>query len=152
MKLMKPFRCLFFAFVLLPLAAFAATTVVWQGEVSSEGTPSPVVRLKLGHKYQLQVSGTINLGKWRRHGEALEDDACFEFGADNSSPSAIFTFKNSMNVSVCDGRFHPSHVYQSLPFLAAQNGIHFWIHDEDYENNSGSFQVELIELDAPPVK
>jgi hypothetical protein len=147
---MRFIQHLLFIFFLFSLICLEANTSIWQGEVSSDGNPSPVVRLKLGHKYQIQVTGTINLGKWRRNGDALEDDACFEFAKNNTTPSAIFTFKNSMNVSLCDGHFHPSHVYLSAPFLAAQNGIHFWVHDDDYENNSGSFQVQVIELEVPP--
>lgn len=137
--------CAFFT----PVAAIDAATTIWKGDVNADGTPSPIVKLKLGRKYQLLVSGSINLGKWRQQGEALENDACFEFGKNEIPSSHIETFKNSLNVSVCDGEYHPNHVYQSPPFLAAQNGIHFWIYDTNYEDNSGALQVEVIELEIP---
>ncbi len=144
-------RLYFFIGCLLPLIANCENSTIWSGRVSADGTPSPVVKLKLGSKYQIQVSGTVNLGKWRRDGAPLENDACYEFGPKGSSPEEITNFKNSMNVTVGDGHFHPTHVYQSNPFFAAQNGIHFWVQDEDYEDNSGLFLVEIFELETAPV-
>jgi len=51
-----------------------------------------------------------------------------------------------MNFEVCGGKYQSDHVYISQPFVAVQSGIHFWIYDTDYEDNSGEFEVEVIQV------
>ena len=93
----------------------------------------------------------INLGKWREDGEPLANDACYEFDAGTPkmviTPSKVDSFKNSMGISVCDGKFHFDHHYQSASFEAKQNKVHFWIYDTDYSDNRGALHVEVIQLD-----
>jgi hypothetical protein len=123
-----------------------ADTIVWQGDVLADGAPSHLIQLELGKEYQIQVSGTMNLGKWWQAGGPLTNDACYEFN-DKVPPSRIDSILNSMNIPLSDGKYHPDHVYTSKPFLAAQDGIHFWIHDSKYSDNSGALQVKVIKLD-----
>jgi len=59
-----------------------ADTQVWRSKVNSEGAPTQAIKLNIGDKYQVKVSGKMNLGKWRTGGHPLENDACFEFFAD----------------------------------------------------------------------
>lgn len=122
-----------------------ADKTVWKGEVSSDGNPSEVVHLDLGKKYQIKVDGFVNLGKWVQNREELANDACFEFNKETNT-TKIDTFKNSHGVSVCDGKYHPDHAYQSNPFTANQNRIHFWLHDTNYDDNTGDLKVEVIQL------
>lgn len=131
------------------LAALTALTyaqadeVIWIGEVKSDGSPTPPITLVLKEQYQIRVNHFVNLGKWVQAGEKLANDACFEFGKERA-PKKMEFLKNSHNVSVCDGAYHPDHTYQSLPFAATQNRIFFWVYDTDYDDNHGSFQVEII--------
>lgn len=120
-----------------------ADRVIWDGQVSAKGEPSPIVHLKEGEKYKIRVKGEVNLGKWRQQGEALAEDACYEYNS-KVAPKRLETFKNSMNIDVCQGLFHVDHIYESDYFLAVQSGIHFWVHDSNYDDNSGSFRVEVI--------
>ncbi len=120
-----------------------ADTVVWKGTVKADGSPSAVVTLALGQRYEIRVSGTMNLGNWWQNKEQLLNDACYEFSS-NTTPTSQPAFKNSNNINVGDGKYHPDHIYQSNPFTAAQSGVHFWIHDKDYSDNSGELQVEVI--------
>lgn len=122
-----------------------AETVVWTGDVSSDGTPTDSITLVLGKNYQIKVSGFVNLGKWIQNNEKLATDACYEFNKDKPLSKAL-SLKNSQNISVCDGTYHPDHQYQSLSFKAKQNRIHFWVDDTDYDDNSGSYQVHLIQV------
>jgi carbohydrate-selective porin OprB len=122
-----------------------ADKVIWSGDVSSNGLPTAPIELKLHKKYQIKVNGFVNLGKWRQNGEALASDACFEFNKENSTEKLI-SLKNSLDISVCDGTYHPSHQYESLPFIAQQNRIFFWVSDTNYEDNSGAYKVEITEF------
>lgn len=128
-----------------------AADAIWSKQLNSNGTPSEIVKLNLGDTYKLKVSGTMNLGKWRTNKQPLENDACYEFFADpafqnDMKPKKIDAFKNSLNIIVCDGEYHPNHIYESKPFVATQNGIHFWVEDIDYEDNSGALDVEIIQV------
>lgn len=123
----------------------SAETVIWKGEVSSDGTPTQAIPLQLHKKYQIRVSGFVNLGKWIQSGEKLANDACYEFNKETMT-TKIVSFKNSNNISVCGENYHFDHVYQSNPFIAKQNKIHFWIYDTNYEDNSGSFQIEVVAI------
>lgn len=141
---MKLFSLILASFLLLSANIFA-DTIIWSGEVNSNGTPTTNVKLELGKKYQIKVSGMMNLGKWWKGGVPLMQDACYEFNA--LTKSALNpSLKNSLNISVCNGNFHQDHLYQSLPFIAAQSAIHFWIYDTDYSDNSGALQVQVINL------
>lgn len=111
----------------------------------SDGSPTKAIPLVLKQQYRIKVSGFVNLGKWVQGGEALANDACFEFSKEKNT-SQIETFKNSQDISVCDGKYHPNHIYQSIPFIAKQDRIHFWIYDTEYDDNSGSLQVQIIQI------
>lgn len=140
------FKC-FIQLLILALSITGYTyadKVVWTGYVEAKGTLTPVIKLSLGTTYQLRVNGTMNLGNWVIKGQPLLNDACYEFSDQINNP--LKSFKNSLNISVCDGKYHEDHVYISHSFLAAQSGIHFWIDDLDYTDNSGNLQVELIEV------
>lgn len=138
-------RILFFiCFFSTSMSGFA-DHVIWSGKVNSDGTPTHPVGLSLHKKYKIKVSGVVNTQKWVQAGDHLANDACFEFGSKDHQKKVI-TLRNSNDISVCDGNYHPDHVYQSLPFSGMQNKIHFWVHDIDYEDNSGAFDVEISEI------
>lgn len=124
-----------------------ADSMIWSGPVKSDGTSTPKIKLVLGQKYQIKVSGTMNLGLWWKGGEMLKNDACYEFN-DQITPDPLSSFKNSLAISVCDGKYHANHFYESLPFVAAQSGIHFWINDTNYEDNSGELEAQVILIDS----
>ena len=134
-----------FTFCVFSICSSYADTVVWSGEVQASGYPTSLINLTLGKKYQIKVSGSVNLGKWWQAGKPLADDACFEYN-DETVPTSVSTFRNSMQISVSDGAYHEDHSYLSQPFIAEQNGIHFWIYDTDYSDNSGALNVKIIEL------
>lgn len=117
--------------------------VIWKGKVNSDGIPTELIPLKIHDKYQIRVSGYINLGKWVQQGEKLANDACYEFGEKNL-PTKQGTLKNSNNISTCDDKYHVDHIYLSKPFVAKQNRIFFWVYDTDYEDNNGAFELEVI--------
>lgn len=123
-----------------------AEKIIWSGEVNSDGNATPVIKLELGKKYQITASGAVNLGKWVQQGKPLGNDACYEFG-DGLQSKKIETLKNSINFNICQGDYNPEHFYKSKPFTAFQNGVHFWIQDTDYEDNSGALKVQLIQVD-----
>lgn len=132
-------------FSLTNLACFSQV-VVWSGDVSADGTPTQAIDLKLDKKYQIIAKGTINLGKWVEAGKALGEDASYEYNAP-SSPTVADNLRNSINIPLENKNFNPQHIYKSLPFVAKQSKIHFWVHDLDYSDNKGSFTVELVQLD-----
>lgn len=142
---MKYIFLIFCLFCIFDFAKLQSQELVWKGDVNADGTPTKSVKLILGQTYQIKVSGVINLGKWRQNGQPLVQDANYEFNT-QVSPSAFPAIKNSMNIPIGDNKFHSDHVYLSEPFLAIQSGIHFWIYDENYEDNSGSLLVELMLL------
>lgn len=140
----------FFSFLFLLCLGFsgfcAADTVVWSGDVNSNGDPTPLIKLDIGKTYKIKVSGTVNLGKWIQAGEPLTQDACYEENP-KVKPSLLNTFRNSFDIKVCQSGYRPDHVYVSEPFVAADNGVHFWIHDTDYTDNNGSLHVEVIRVE-----
>lgn len=124
-----------------------ADEVIWKGQVSSHGTPSPLIHIKLRDRYQIKVSNYINLGKWIQADEKLANDACYEFSysfSEKIPPKKFECLMNSHEISVCDGKFHKDHVYLSEVFVAEQNRIFFWVYDTNYDDNKGAFEVELI--------
>lgn len=133
----------------IALFCFSATsfaqTVTWSGTVSADGTPTIPADLILHQQYQIRVSGVVNLGKWWQAGKPLAEDAYFEFNAPNG-PRNLETLMNSIGISDSNIKYNPDHVYLSEPFIAKQNKIHFWINDEDYSDNTGSLNVEVIHL------
>lgn len=131
--------CAFFVFSL------HAEDVIWSGNVHSDGRPTEPVSLELHKTYQIRVSGFVNLGKWVQNREKLANDACYEYNYEGEVEH-VSTFRNSNEVSVCDGKYHLSHVYQSEPFVAKQNKIHFWLFDTDYEDNHGELKVEVLKI------
>lgn len=135
--------------LLLPCLLFTinvyADKVIWKGEVKSDGTPTEAINLMFNEQYKIKASGFVNLGKWVQQGEKLATDACFEFNKETSLEK-VASLQNSNQISICEGKYHPDHIYESLPFTAKQTKIHFWIHDTDYDDNSGAFQVEIIQL------
>jgi hypothetical protein len=133
-------------FFILSLFAFAnaySDHIVWSGLVLSDGTPTAPVKLELHKEYFIKASGFVNLGKWVQGGEKLANDACFEFNKEKNT-AKVESLKNSNDISVCDGDYNPNHIYQSAVFTAKQDRIHFWVHDTTYEDNSGSFKVEIF--------
>lgn len=120
-----------------------ADEVIWKGKVSSDGTPTELINLKVHDQYQIKASEYINLGKWIQMSEKLANDACYEFGP-KLPPSKFESLQNSQNISVCDGKYHENHVYLSEPFVAKQNRIFFWVFDTDYDDNNGALEVEVI--------
>lgn len=138
--------CLLFLMSLICFTSgYADENIIWSGDVKSDGTPSSLVTLKLHHQYQIRVKGFVNLGKWIQQGEELASDACYEFNKEKEMSKAE-SLKNSSGISVCDGHYHPDHIYLSEKFVAKQDRIHFWIHDHYYDDNTGSFQVEILEF------
>lgn len=123
-------------------------TLIWSGKVNSNGKPTESIKLELGKKYRLQVTGEINLGKWWQQRHPLASDACYEFSDLTTPPvrTKINTFKNSLDVSVCDGTYNADHIYKSSVFTAAQTGIHFWVYDTNYEDNNGEFDAQVFEV------
>ena len=137
---------IFCAALLLFGASCFAESTVWEGEVNSNGIPSELIKLTLGKKYNIKVSGTVNTEKWHQGNVPLGEDACFDFG-DHLHPVPNELIKNSMGLDFCqDGLYHEDHVYESRPFVAKQNGIHFWVNDFDYSDNTGAFKLQVIEL------
>lgn len=140
---MRSLKLIAFALLFTCTGSLAADEVVWQGAISSDGSPSKAIPLTLKETYQIKVSGFINLGKWVQGGKKLANDSCYEFSNEGST-ERVSVLENSIDVSVCEGKYHPDHVYISEPFVAKQNRVHFWVSDTDYDDNSGDFQVEII--------
>ncbi len=138
------FSCFLIGLMFISAHSYAGT-VIWSGAVYSNGAPTAPIKLVLGRNYQIKVSGTLNLGKWWQKGLPLLEDACYEFN-EQVSPSPLVSIKNSINISICTGKYNSDHVYLSTPFIAVQNSVHFWIYDTDYSDNEGALQVEIIEL------
>lgn len=132
---------------ILAFLSFAASvygeTIVWKGTVSARGTPSPLISLELNKEYVIKASGFVNLGKWIQNNEKLANDACYEFNNDTNT-TKVATLRNSIDISLCTGEYSPDHKYQSAPFLAKHDRIHFWVYDTTFEDNSGEFQVEIV--------
>jgi len=123
-----------------------AEEVIWSGTVSSDGTPSPAIPLTLHHQYQMEVRGVVNLEKWVQQGEKLANDGCFEFTANGNILNPLVSLRNSLGIPSCTGDYNPQHSYRSTPFTAASDRLHFWVYDSLYEDNSGDFEVKIIEL------
>jgi len=140
-------KILLTAFLALLCTHASAENLIWEGEVNSNGTPSPFIELKLNQKYNIKVSGVINTNKWHQAGQNLGEDACFDF-AEQLHPVANELIKSSLiDLDFCkDGLYHPDHVYESHPFVAKQSGVHFWVNDDDYTDNTGAFKVQVFEL------
>lgn len=119
--------------------------VVWSGNVNSDGTPTQAIKLVRLKEYQIRVSKEVNLGKWVKQGEPLNNDACYQYNASGTILDKLETLKNSASISVCEGQYHTNHVYLSAPFKAEQDRIHFWVHDLTYDDNEGDFKVEILE-------
>lgn len=128
------------------ISPLSAEHVVWSGSVSSNGNPTQAISLNLDKKYQIVAQGTINLGKWVEGGHRLEDDPSYEFNAP-SGPEKLKSLRNSNDIPLNDKTFNPEHIYKSEPFVAKQNKIHFWVYDLDYSDNTGAFEVKIVELD-----
>jgi hypothetical protein len=125
---------------------FGAEKIIWNGEVNSNGNPTEAIPLQLFKKYQIKASGYVNLGKWIQNHQKLANDACYEFSEEEKTEK-LEALKNSNEISICDNKFHPDHVYQSEPFVAEQDRIHFWVYDTRYDDNSGLFKVQIIEIE-----
>ncbi len=120
--------------------------VIWSGTVNSDGSPSKAIPLETGKQYQIKAVGAVKLGNWKKNGEELSSDPCYLFGSDPESVTKTKSLRNSADIDVCDGKYHLNHVYLSFPFTATQERIHFWIHDSIYNDNSGTFSVEILEI------
>ena len=116
-------------------------------EVPADGTPTKAIDLKLSHKYQIKVTGAVNLGKYWEGNTVLADDACYELIAKTGkATSPLKNFRNSLDINVCEEKYREDHTYTSKTFVAKQSKIHFWIDDIDYSDNSGSLHIEIIEI------
>lgn len=142
---MRKIMCLLILFTLSFTSAFAEK-VIWKGKVPADGTPSELISLDMHKQYSIRVKGYVNLGKWVKGGEKLANDACFEFNK-HKEVAKVSSLENSLNISVCDGLYHSDHIYQSQPFIAKKNRMHFWVNDTYYDDNSGEFNVEVIQLE-----
>lgn len=135
---------------LCSINVYAENTRVWSGQVSSNGTPSESIPLETGKKYQIRASGSVNLNKWRQAGQPLGEDANYSYVASSTSEDVNATkgetLKNSLSIPLGDGTYHPDHIYSSQPFVAKENRIHFWVYDIDYDDNAGSFDVEIYKI------
>lgn len=140
----KIFLLLFFS--LFTFNNSYADKVIWSGSVSSDGDPTKIIQLEIGKEYQIKASGEVELGKWWQGGKKLINDACYEYN-DKVAPSKLNTLLNSMNIEVCDGKYHSDHIYTSKTFKTKQSVIHFWVYDTDYNDNSGTFQVQITEIE-----
>lgn len=137
-------RALFFYGLLLSYVGSSyADEVIWSGDIKSDGSATAPITLILHERYQIKASQFVNLGKWVQAGEKLANDACYEFNKETSLEKSEF-LRNSQNISLCDGTYHPDHIYQSEPFVAKQNRLHFWVYDTDYDDNNGVFHAEII--------
>lgn len=134
---------LFFSCLCLFACSLYADEVIWKGKVSSDGVPTELIKLNIHDQYQIKASQFINLGKWKQAGESLASDACFEF-SEKFPPTKEGALKNSDEIPVCTGEYHPDHVYTSEPFVAKKNRLFFWVDDSDYDDNNGHFEVEII--------
>lgn len=143
---MQKIICFLTLFIFLLASSAFAEKVIWKGKVSANGTPSEVISLDMHKQYTIHVHGYVNLGKWVKGGEKLANDACFEFNK-TTKVSKAASLENSLYITVCDGLYHLDHVYQSQPFIAKKNRVHFWVNDTYYDDNTGEFEVEVIQLD-----
>lgn len=130
-------------FLSLATSAYCET-IVWSGTVNANGTPSPLISLELHKEYIIKASGFVNLGKWIQNNEKLANDACYEFNNETST-AKVATLRNSIDISLCTGEYRPDHKYQSAPFSAKHDRIHFWVYDTTFEDNSGEFKVEIVQ-------
>ena len=133
-------------FTFLSFGYCSAENIVWGGEVKSDGTPTEPIHLILNKNYQIRVSGAINLGKWWQGTKELANDGCYEYNGPQG-PTKLESIKNSLNVSICENNsYNTDHVYTSLPFVARQNKVFFWVKDENYDDNTGTFNVKIIQI------
>ena len=139
---------LLLALFLSTLASYGALadTLVWSGNVSSQGNSTQSIPMKSGERYYLSVKGSTYFGKWSENGAGLHNDACYEFRA-KGYVDPLPVFSTNLNISVCDGRYRPDHVYFSEPFLSSGEPVRFWIIDTDHSDNSGHLFVELYRVD-----
>lgn len=120
--------------------------LVWQGSVSPKGNRTPTLRLDKKSRYYIEVSRNVYFGRWQKNPRmSLVNDACYEFKARGHSV-ALPVFKNSLNVSVCHGKYHPNHIYRSALFSGNDKGIKFWIFDTDYRDNIGGLWVKVFRI------
>ncbi len=125
----------------------SAQNVIWSGAVDSRGSQTNGPLLGANRRYVIRVSGTVYFGRWWRNGQALNDDACYEYTA-KGAPDPLPVFRNSYGIPVCDGQYRASHVYQSAAFTGRNSAIAFSIFDTDYRDNSGSLRVEILDAGA----
>ena len=64
-------------------------------------------------------------------------------------PTKLDSFKNSFNIT-CEQPYQPDHIYRTELFTAKENRVHFWIKDIDYNDNTGTLKVDIIEVEQPP--
>lgn len=126
-----------------------ADSIIWNGEVKADGSPTKPIKLILGETYIIKTKGVVNLGKWWIQGVPLASDACYEFNEKLPDPIKHTTLKNSLEISVCTEAFNKEHIYESKPFKAAQSLVHFWINDIDYDDNNGSLLVQIVHINNP---
>jgi hypothetical protein len=117
--------------------------LIWSGRISATGQPSEPVQLLNGNSYYFLVKGTVNFGTL--NGKALNNDACYEFNS-KGYPEAVAIFKNNLEFSCGDDKYHTDHVYCSGKFESKGQAINFWLFDTDYSGNSGSLEVDIYSI------
>jgi len=142
-------RLLFLVFFLAIFGFYSAVadTLVWSGNVNSKGDSTPSIPMQNGETYYVKVMGSMYYGKWEVNGKGLNNDACYEYTAKGHA-DPLPVFNTFLNISVCDGRYRPDHVYFSVPFISGGEPASFWNFDTDYRDNSGRLFVELYHVDS----
>ena len=145
---MKGKMCMILLFILLSsFHTVFPDTVIWTGNVNSNGSRTPNIRLQNGRDYYFIVEGSVYFGKWRQNRQSLLNDACCEFNA-RPEPQYLPVFNNSLGAPFNNTAYRSNHVYRSKTFRAiGHQSICFWIFDPDYRDNRGSLRVRLIIVD-----
>lgn len=135
-----------FAWVcLLSTAQVKGDELVWQKGISSDGTAQEFDGLIVGETYYIKASGYVGFGTDFKTGNPLTVDSCFEYTS-QAAPVSLPILTNSLGISICQGGYQESHVYQSLNFQASGTKISFSIADTDYRDNSGMISVEIYHV------
>ncbi len=130
-----------------------ADTLIWEGDVSSNGSKVNVPGIQPGKVYKVAVSGTMWFGNYWKNGEDLDYDAAYEFNAVKPPPTYIPVFKVIANKSehpfVSEGtpeNYNPSHTYETPPFVINDNKLTLWVFDTDYRENRGQIHAKVYEV------
>lgn len=145
---MKGKMFIFLLFIMLSCFHNVYTdTVLWTGNVNSNGSRTQNIQLQNGRDYYFMVDGSVYFGRWWQNGRNLLNDACYEFNA-RVNPQYLPVFKNSLGVPFNNTAYRSDHIYRSINFRpSGWQSINFWIFDTDYRDNRGSLRVRLSPVD-----